>query len=178
MTNCYEFIQEKKSEDEAMKIFEQSLKGNHKYLNGDEADTKNIDIEEFEDFYESVSIMIPNDDLFKEIVLRSWGLLKDEPKEEEELNKEENIEEENMEKDKEINNEEEQEINEEVVENEPKEEIKKESINKKKIIDKEIEFRKEILKEENIDIFRDKLGAKGIITVMNFLSQLKQYDRN
>ena len=175
--NSYEFIQEKKSEEEAMKIFEQSLKGNHKYLNGDEADTKNIDIEEFEDFYESVSIMIPNDDLFKEIVLRSWGLLKDEPKEEEELNKEENIEEENMEKDKEINNEEEQEINEEVVENEPKEEIKKESINKKKIIDKEIEFRKEILKEENIDIFRDKLGAKGIITVMNFLSQLKQYDR-
>ena len=175
--NSYEFIQEKKSEEEAMKIFEQSLKGNHKYLNGDEADTKNIDIEEFEDFYESVSIMIPNDDLFKEIVLRSWGLLKDEPKEEEELNKEENIEEENMEKDKEINNEEEQEINEEVVENEPKEEIKKENINKKKIIDKEIEFRKEILKEENIDIFRDKLGAKGIITVMNFLSQLKQYDR-
>ena len=34
--------------------------------------------------------MIPNDDLFKEIVLRSWGLLKDEPKEEEELKKKNN----------------------------------------------------------------------------------------
>ena len=182
--NSYEFIEEKKSEEEAMKIFEQCLKGNHKYLNGDEADTKNIDIEEFEDFYESVSLMIPNDDLFKEIVLRSWGLLKDEPDEEEELNKEENIEEENPEKEKEINNEEEeerQEMKEDIEENEPKEETDKENINmdvnKDKIIDKEIEFRKEILKEENIDIFRDKLGAKGIITVMNFLSQLKQYDR-
>ena len=179
--NSYEFIEEKKSEEEAMKIFEQCLKGNHKYLNGDEADTKNIDIEEFEDFYESVSLMIPNDDLFKEIVLRSWGLLKDEPNEEEELNKEENIEEENPEKEKEINNEEEerQEMKEDIEENEPKEETDKENINinKDKIIDKEIEFRKEILKEENIDIFRDKLGAKGIITVMNFLSQLKQYDR-
>ena len=37
--NSYEFFQEKKSEEEAMKVFEQSLKGNHKYLNGDEADT-------------------------------------------------------------------------------------------------------------------------------------------
>ena len=174
--NSYEFTQEKKSEEEAKKIFELSLKGNHKYLNGDEAETKNIDIEEFEDFYESVSIMIPNDELFREIVLRSWGLIKDEP-EEEEINNEENIEEENKEKDQEINNEEEQEIKENEVENEEKEEINEEKINKNKHIDKEIEFRKEILKEENVDIFRDKLGAKGIVTVMNFLSQLKQYDR-
>ena len=174
--NSYEYTQEKKSEEEAKRIFELSLKGNHKYLNGDEAETKNIDIEEFEDFYESVSLMIPNDELFKEIVLRSWGLIKDEP-EEEEINNEENIEEENKEKDQEINNEEEQEIKENEVENEEKEEINEEKINKNKHIDKEIEFRKEILKEENVDIFRDKLGAKGIVSVMNFLSQLKQYDR-
>ena len=168
--NSFEFLEEKKSEEEAMNIFEQSLKGNHKYLNGDEADTKNIDLEEFEDFYESVSVMIPNDELFRNIVLRSWGLVKDEP--EEELNNEENIEEENQDKNEEINNEEQQEINDEIKEEEPKEKIKKE-----KNIDKEIEFRKEVLKEENIDIFRDKLGAKGIITVMNLVSQLKQYDR-
>ena len=180
----YEFIEEKKSEEEAKEIFEQSLKGNHKYLNGDEAETKNIDIEEFEDFYESVSLMISNDELFREIVLRSWGLLKDEP-EEEEINKEENIEEENKEKEMEINNEEEQEqeIKDNEIEDEQKkeeineEEINEEKINKNKNIDKDIEIRKEVLKEENIDIFRDKLGARGIITVMNFLSQLKQYDR-
>ena len=162
-----EFLEEKKSEQEAFEIFEQSLKGNHKYLNGDEANVKNIDIEEFEDFYESVSIMIPNDNLFKEIILRTWGLIQDEP--EEELNKEENIEQDNND----INNNEEQEIKDEI-ENEPKEEIKKE---KNKFIDKEIEFRKEILNEENIDIFRDKLGVKGIIPVINLFSQFKQYDR-
>ena len=165
--SSFEFLEEKKSEQEAFEIFEQSLKGNHKYLNGDEANVKNIDIEEFEDFYESVSIMIPNDNLFKEIILRTWGLIQDEP--EEELNKEENIEQDNND----INNNEEQEIKDEI-ENEPKEEIKKE---KNKFIDKEIEFRKEILNEENIDIFRDKLGVKGIIPVINLFSQFKQYDR-
>ena len=66
-----------------MKIFEESLKGNHKYLNGDEGDTKPVDSEEFEDFYESVSLMIPSDEQFRDIVLRTWGLIKDEPKEEE-----------------------------------------------------------------------------------------------
>ena len=167
-TKCsFEFLEEKKNEQEAFEIFEQSLKGNHKYLNGDEANVKNIDIEEFEDFYESVSIMIPNDNQFKEIILRTWGLIQDEP--EEELNKEENIEQDNNN----INNNEEMELNEEQ-EIEPKEEIKKE---KNKFIDKEIEFRKEILNEENIDIFRDKLGAKGIIPVINLFSQFKQYDR-
>ena len=171
--NSFEFLEEKKSEQEAFEIFEQSLKGNHKYLNGDEADIKNIDIEEFEDFYESVSMMIQNDNIFKERVLRSWGLIKDEP--EEELNEEENIEQVNndININKEIEQNEEQEIKEEI-DDKPKEEIKKE---KNKFIDKEIEFRKEILNEENIDIFRDKLGAKGIIPVINLFSQFKQYDR-
>ena len=78
-----ECVEQRKSEEEAMSIFEESLRGNHKYLNGDEGDTKPVDIEEFEDFYESVSIMIPSDELFRDIVLRTWGLIKDEPKEEE-----------------------------------------------------------------------------------------------
>ena len=78
-----EYVRERKSEDEAMKIFEDSLRGNHKYLNGDEGDTKPVDIEEFEDFYESVSMMIPSDELFRDVILRTWGLIKDEPKEEE-----------------------------------------------------------------------------------------------
>ena len=178
--NSFECHELNKTEQEAFNIFEQSLKGNHKYLNGDEAATKNIDIEEFEDFYESVSLMISDDDLFKEIVLRTWGLIKDEPEpEEEEINKEEKAEEENNiepNEEQEINNN--QENNDNIDDKENEEENEKEEINKKnKIVDKEIEFRKEILKEENIDIFRDKLGAKGIITVTNFVAQLKQYDR-
>ena len=168
----YEFLVEKKSEKDAFDIFEQSLKGNHKYLNGDEADIKPIDLEEFEDFYESVSLMIPEDDIFKDIVLRTWGLIQDEPKEEEneqQQNEEEQNEPEQIEEKEQ--NEEEKEIDEE---NNDISEIKE--TNERKV-NKEIEFRKEILKEENIDIFREKLGARGIVTVMNFLNQLKQYDR-
>lgn len=39
------------------------------------------------------------------------------------------------------------------------------------------EFLKNWLKEENIDIFRGTIGVKGILTVINFLNQLRQYNR-
>ena len=172
----HEFLEEKKSEEESITIFEQSLKGNHKYLNGDDASVKNIDPEEFEDFYESISMMIQNDDTFKDIVLKTWGLIKDEPEEEENENEKENEKEEFKENNEEDNIDNNDIENNEQEVNEEKEEIKEEK-KEKKIVDKEIEFRKEILNEENIDIFRDKLGARGIITVMNFVSQLRQYDR-
>ena len=93
-----ECVEQKKSPGEAMKIFEQSLKGNHKYLNGDEGDTKPVDAEEFEDFYESISLMIPSDEVFRDIVLRTWGLIKDEPKEEENDEEEQNQNEEREER--------------------------------------------------------------------------------
>ena len=172
----HEFLEEKKSEEESITIFEQSLKGNHKYLNGDDASVKNIDPEEFEDFYESISMMIQNDDTFKDIVLKTWGLIKDEPEEEENENEKENEKEEFNENNEEENIDNNDIENNEQEVNEEQEEIKEEK-KEKKIVDKEIEFRKEILNEENIDIFRDKLGARGIITVMNFVSQLRQYDR-
>ena len=172
----HEFLEEKKSEEESITIFEQSLKGNHKYLNGDDASVKNIDSEEFEDFYESISMMIQNDDTFKDIVLKTWGLIKDEPEEEENENEKENDKEELNENNEEENIDNNDIENNEQEVNEEQEEIKEEK-KEKKIVDKEIEFRKEILNEENIDIFRDKLGARGIITVMNFVSQLRQYDR-
>ena len=180
-----EYVEQKKSEEEAMKIFEDSLKGNHKYLNGDEGDTKNVDIEEFEDFYESISLMIPSDELFRDVVLRTWGLIKDEPKEEEKPEEQE------------IQNEEKEQIPENIPQKEeippepgqeeevqPQEEKESEEKyeppvrkEKEKPKDLEIEFRKNILNEENLDIFRDKLGARGIVVVMNFVNQLRQYDR-
>ena len=180
-----ECVEQKKSKEEAMKIFEESLKGNHKYLNGDEGDTKPVDSEEFEDFYESISLMIPSDELFRDVVLRTWGLIKDEPKEEEnaeeqEVQKEEKEEiPENIPQKEEVPPEPEQEEEvppPEVKENEEKPEppVKKE---KEKPKDLEIEFRKNILNEENLDIFRDKLGARGIVVVINFVNQLRQYDR-
>ena len=91
-----EFVRQHKSEEEAFKIFEDSLIGNHKYLNGDEGDTKPVDIEEFEDFYESLSLMIPSDELFRDVVLRTWGLIKDEPKEEENEEQQNEREDENL----------------------------------------------------------------------------------
>ena len=183
-----EYLEQKKSEDEAMRIFEESLKGNHKYLNGDEGDTKPVDIEEFEDFYESVSIMIPSDELFRDIVLRTWGLIKDEPKEEE--NEEEPQEREDVHERPPPKNEEYEEDYREYPKErredmEPQEQERKEEyeeryeppVNKGKEKDKEKEFRKNILNEENLDIFRDKLGARGIVVVMNFANLLRQYDR-
>ena len=174
--------EQKKSEEEAMRIFEESLRGNHKYLNGDEGDKKGVDMEEFEDFYESVSLMIPSDENFRDIVLRTWGLIQDEPKDEE------------NEEEQEYQKEEQEEIPEKVEDNReyreepeaPKEDkipeenyeppVKKEKP-KEKIRDLEVEFRKNILNEENLDLFRDKLGARGIVVVMNFVNQLRQYDR-
>ena len=176
-----------------MKIFEQSLKGNHKYLNGDEGDTKPVDAEEFEDFYESISLMIPSDEVFRDIVLRTWGLIKDEPKEEENDEEEQNQNEEREEREEipkktrkqEIPPEEErEEYQPQPQEEEPEEQYEEEEEQrppvkkgKEKPKDLEIEFRKNILNEENLDIFRDKLGARGIVVVMNFANQLRQYDR-
>jgi len=50
-------------------------------------------------------------------------------------------------------------------------------VKKVKKEDREREFRRNILNEENLDIFRNKLGARGIVVVMNFANQCKQYDR-
>ena len=180
-----ECVEQNKSEEEAFGIFEESLKGNHKYLNGDEGDTKPVDGDEFEDFYESISMMIPSDEVFRDIILRTWGLIQDEPKEEENPQEQEHEpqEEQNEIPQKEENPPPEEQEQEEIPQNEevaPEEnyEEKPQPIQKKeKIIDHEIEFRKNILNEENLDIFRDKLGARGIVVVINFVNQLRQYDR-
>jgi Ca2+-binding EF-hand superfamily protein len=183
-----ECVEQRKSEEEAMSIFEESLRGNHKYLNGDEGDTKPVDIEEFEDFYESVSIMIPSDELFRDIVLRTWGLIKDEPKEEEneEVPQErEDVQERLPPKNEEYEEDYRENPQERREDMEPQEQEREEEyeeryeppVNKGKEKDKEKEFRKNILNEENLDIFRDKLGARGIVVVMNFANLLRQYDR-
>ena len=158
-----EYVEQKKSEEESFRIFEESLRGNHKYLNGDEGDTKPIDIEEFEDFYESISLMIPSDELFRDIVLRTWGLIKDEPKEEE-YEEDQQVPQRNYEQ-------------EEMQPEEQYEERYEPPVKKVRKEDREREFRRNILNEENLDIFRNKLGARGIVVVMNFANQCKQYDR-
>ena len=168
----YEFIYNKENEENAKKIFENTFKENHIYLNGEDGVDKLVDIDEFIDYYESVSLMILDDDVFKEVILKTWGLMpldevlkKEEPKKEEKKVKKEDI------KKKEEKNEKEtlkEDLTEEIM---PKIETAEERYEKEK------EFRKNLLKENNIDVFRETLAAKGITTVINFLNQLRQYDR-
>jgi len=173
----YEFIYQNENEESAKKIFENTFKENHIYLNGEDGADKLVDIDEFIDYYESVSLMIVEDDIFKEVILKSWGLMsldekiQKEEKEvkEEEVKVEKEEPKEKIEKKEEIKPEVKPEIKEEITP-----EIKNDAQDN---YEKEKEFRKNLLKEENIDVFRGTIGVKGILTVINFLNQLRQYDR-
>ena len=155
----YELLYLKKNEEDARKIFEDTFTENHLYLNGDKGKNKLVDLDEFIDYYESVSLMIQDDDIFKEIILKTWNQYN----ENEELKKEE------IKKEKEIQNE-------NIEKNEEK--LNNDNINNAEDnYEKEREFRKNLLGEENIDLFRETLSAKGIKTIINFISQLKQYER-
>ena len=177
----YEFLYNKESEENSKKIFEKTFKENHIYLNGEDGVDKLVDIDEFIDYYESVSLMILEDDTFKEVMLKSWGLMPlDEPIKKEEqpaIKKEEK--EETPKKEKTPTKEEKPEEKPEKTENTENvaEEIRPSVENAEERFEKEKEFRKKLLKEQNIDVFRETLAAKGITTVINFLNQLRQYDR-
>ena len=177
----YEFLYNKENEENSKKIFENTFKENHIYLNGEDGVDKLVDIDEFIDYYESVSLMILEDDTFKEVMLKSWGLMPlDEPikKEEQPVIKKEEKEE-TPKKEKTPTKEEKPEEKPEKPENTENvaEEIRPSVENAEERFEKEKEFRKKLLKEQNIDVFRETLAAKGITTVINFLNQLRQYDR-
>ena len=173
----YEFIYQNENEESAKKIFENTFKENHIYLNGEDGADKLVDIDEFIDYYESVSLMIVEDDIFKEVILKSWGLmpLDEKIKKEEKEVKEEEVKVAKEEPKEKIEKKEEKK---EEIKPEIKEEITPEIKNDAQDnYEKEKEFRKNLLKEENIDVFRGTIGVKGILTVINFLNQLRQYDR-
>ena len=164
----YEFLYLKDKEENAKKIFENTFNENHIYLNGEKGKDKLVDLDEFIDYYESVSLMIHDDDTFREVILKSWNLYD----EKQENQKEQKVQNDELKKE------------EEKIEKEPEQEIPKENTgenidnnNVESAYEKEKEFRKNLLGEKNIDVFRDTLSAKGIKTIINFLNQLKQYDR-
>ena len=186
----YECLYNKETEENAKNIFENTFMQNHIYLNGEDGVDKPVDIDEFIDYYESVSLMILEDDTFKEVMLKSWGLMpvdevlkKEEPKIEEPKKEEPKKEEPKKEPKKEEPKKEETQKKEEI----PKEketseknltqEINPRTENVEDRLEKEKEFRKNLLKEQNIDVFRETIGGRGIATVINFLNQLRQYDR-
>ena len=164
----YEFLYLKDKEENAKKIFENTFNENHIYLNGEKGKDKLVDLDEFIDYYESVSLMIQDDDIFREVILKSWNLYD----EKQENQKEQKVQNDELKKEEEkIEKESEQEI--------PKENTEEniDNNNVESAYEKEKEFRKNLLGEKNIDVFRDTLSAKGIKTIINFLNQLKQYDR-
>ena len=165
----YEFLYLKDKEENAKKIFENTFNENHIYLNGEKGKDKLVDLDEFIDYYESVSLMIHDDDTFREVILKSWNLYD----EKQENQKEQKVQNDELKKE------------EEKIEKESEHEIPMENTgenidnnnNVESAYEKEKEFRKNLLGEKNIDVFRDTLSAKGIKTIINFLNQLKQYDR-
>ena len=64
----------KKNEEEVLQEFLDTFFANHMYLNGDEGAEGIVDLEEFIDYYESVSCTIDNDDLFEEMIYNVWNI--------------------------------------------------------------------------------------------------------
>ena len=117
--------------------------------------------------------MILEDDTFKEVLLKSWGLMSLD----EVMKKEEKVKKEEPKKLKKEGTPKKEEVPKEKIEENIKEEIEPKIENAEEKYEKEKEFRKNLLKEQNIDVFRGTIAAKGIMTVINFLNQLRQYDR-
>ena len=55
--------------------FMETFEGNHNYLNGDEAQLGNVDLDEFCDYYDSISMLVEKDKDFENMALGVWGLL-------------------------------------------------------------------------------------------------------
>ncbi len=64
----------KKNEEEILQEFINTFEGNHYYLNGDDGTDGIVDLNEFIDYYESVSSFIKNDDDFENLVNCVWGI--------------------------------------------------------------------------------------------------------
>ena len=137
--------------------FMETFEGNHNYLNGDEAQLGNVDIDEFCDYYDSISMMIEKDKDFENIVTRVWGLAPDQGNED----NDDNIEEEDNNKlrgkkiIKQIPKE----------ESEEKEEIPKEEIPKEEVNDAFITF-------------KNYLKAQGPMHALSLARQFKIIDEN
>ena len=62
----------KRNPEEVYQEFLDTFEGNHNYLNGDEAQFGNVDIDEFCDYYDSVSMLIDRDEDFEDMLRGVW----------------------------------------------------------------------------------------------------------
>ena len=79
----------KKNEEETLQDFLDTFQGNHSYLNGDDDQEGIVTIDEFIDYYESVSSLIKKYKDFEKLITYVWGLKSDDDirREENENNK-------------------------------------------------------------------------------------------
>ena len=147
-----------KKPEEIYNEFMETFEGNHNYLNGDEASLGNVDIDEFCDYYDSISMMIKKDKDFEKMVSGVWGLVLDQGMEE----KSQSQFEENKENNKKLRGK-------KIIKPIEKEESE-EKENEKEEDQKEV--------NEAFSTFRNYLQAQGPMTVLSLARQFKIIDEN
>jgi Ca2+-binding EF-hand superfamily protein len=147
--------------EEVFQEFVETFDGNHNYLNGDEAQIGNVELDEFCDYYNSISMIIDKDSEFENIVRGVWlnevkkNYNKIEDKRIKPLKAKKIIKEDESQNGKEYDD-------------EPKEEIK----NVPKENPKKAEAKK------GFEAFRKYLTQKGAKTVLTLARQFKIMDEN
>ena len=81
----------KKNEEETLQEFLDTFQGNHSYLNGDDDQEGIVTIDEFIDYYESVSSLIKKYKDFEKLLTYVWGLKSDDDIKREENKQNKNI---------------------------------------------------------------------------------------
>ena len=158
-----------KKPEEIYNEFMETFEGNHNYLNGDEAQFGKVDIDEFCDYYDSISMMIEKDKDFEKMVTGVWR-----------IEEAQGIEGEKEQSQNEENNENKKLRGKKIIKNEEKEEFE-EKAEEKEIGKEKEEEQKEEQKEELNDAFnsfRNYLQAQGPMTVLSLARQFKIIDEN
>ena len=144
--------------------FIETFEGNHNYLNGDEAHFGNVDLDEFIDYYDSVSMMIDSDKEFENIVKSAWlGEAQNEEEDNEQQSQNEDKKLRSKKIIKRVKNDEEKEENKIQIDNENEEEDNK---NKEKELN------------DALESFKNYLKDKGAMTVLTLARQFKIIDEN
>ena len=150
----------KKSPEEVYKEFIETFEGNHNYLNGDEAQLGNVDIDEFCDYYDSISMMIDKDTEFEDMVRGVWL--------EEDINYQQEEKEKTLKSKKILDNQ-----NKNIINDKIKKDQNEENEN---LGEKEDEKRKTV--NEGFESFKNYLQQKDAKTVLTLARQFKIMDDN
>ena len=150
-----------KKPEEIYNEFMETFEGNHNYLNGDEAQLGKVDIDEFCDYYDSISMMIEKDKDFENIITGVWGII-DQGKEGEREQSEENENKKLKEK--------------KIIKNIEKEENEEKA--EEKLVEQDEKEQEQKGMNDAFNTFRNYLQAQGPMTVLSLARQFKIIDEN